>query len=55
MNLFDLIKEQVTTREAAERYGLKVSHKGMCKCPFHDDTFMTSGIFTKLLLSQQAR
>lgn len=37
MNLFDLIKEQVTTREAAERYGLKVSHKGMCKCPFHDD------------------
>lgn len=37
MNLFDTIKEQLTTREAAEHYGLKVGHTGMCRCPFHDD------------------
>ena len=37
MNLFPLVKAAVTTRQAAERYGLKVSHNGMTCCPFHDD------------------
>lgn len=37
MTLFEHIKDQVTTRDAAERYGLQVSRHGMCKCPFHDD------------------
>ena len=37
MNLFDAVKDNVTTRQAAERYGLRVGHGGMCKCPFHDD------------------
>ena len=37
MNLFSLIKESVTTRQAAEFYGLKVSRNGMTCCPFHPD------------------
>ena len=37
MNLFSAVKDGVTTREAAERYGLRVSRSGMCCCPFHND------------------
>ncbi len=37
MNLFEAVKNSVTTRQAAERYGLRVGHGGMCRCPFHDD------------------
>lgn len=37
MNLFAKVKDTLTTRAAAERYGIKVNHKGMCRCPFHDD------------------
>ena len=37
MNLYQSIKDNVTTREAAERYGIYVSHNGMCNCPFHND------------------
>ena len=37
MSLFETVKDNVTTRQAAELYGLKVGHGGMCKCPFHDD------------------
>ena len=34
MTLYETVKANVTTLQAAERYGLKVSHSGMCKCPF---------------------
>ena len=37
MNLYQRIKAAVTTRQAAENYGLKVSPSGMALCPFHDD------------------
>ena len=37
MSIFSAIREQVTAREAAEYYGLKVSRKGMACCPFHED------------------
>lgn len=37
MSVFDAVKEAVTTREAAERYGLKTSSSGMICCPFHSD------------------
>lgn len=37
MNIFKEIKEHVTARQAAERYGLKVGRNGMACCPFHDD------------------
>lgn len=36
-NLFTTVKAVVTTRQAAEYYGLKVSRNGMTCCPFHDD------------------
>ena len=35
--LFNRVKSQVTTRQAAERYGVQVNHSGMACCPFHDD------------------
>ena len=37
MTLFEKVKSNVTTLQAAERYGLKVGHGGMCRCPFHND------------------
>ena len=37
MSIYETIKNQVTTRQAADRYGLKVGRNGMCKCPFHND------------------
>ena len=37
MNLFEAVKQSVTTRQAAERYGLKVNRNGMTVCPFHND------------------
>ena len=36
-NLFTTVKAAVTTRQATEYYGLKVSRNGMTCCPFHDD------------------
>jgi hypothetical protein len=37
MNVFEAVKQSVTTRQAAESYGVKVSRHGMACCPFHDD------------------
>ena len=37
MNIFQEVKEQVTARQVAERYGLKVRQNGMACCPFHND------------------
>lgn len=37
MSLFQTIKAAVTTRQAAESFGLAVSKDGMALCPFHDD------------------
>lgn len=36
-NIFQTIKNTITTREAAEFYGLKVGRNGMACCPFHPD------------------
>ena len=38
MNVFEAVKQSVTTRRAAERYGIHVNRNGMCVCPFHNDT-----------------
>ena len=38
MNIFETVKQSVTTRQAAERYGIRVERNGMCRCPFHDDS-----------------
>ena len=37
MRLFESIRENVTTRQVAEYYGLRVNRNGMACCPFHDD------------------
>ena len=37
MNIFTEIKEKVTAKVVAERYGLKVSRNQMACCPFHPD------------------
>ena len=37
MRIFEIIKENVNLREAAERYGVEVNHYGMALCPFHND------------------
>lgn len=37
MSIFHAIKENITLRQAAERYGLPVNSKGMTRCPFHED------------------
>ncbi len=37
MSTYERIKQTVTTRQAAERYGLSVNRSGMTKCPFHED------------------
>ena len=37
MSTYARIKQTVTTRQAAERYGLSVNRGGMARCPFHED------------------
>ncbi len=37
MNIFETVKNSVSTRQAAERYGIKVNRNGMARCPFHND------------------
>ena len=37
LNIFKTVKENVTTRQAAEYYGLEVKRNGMTCCPFHND------------------
>ena len=37
MSTYARIKQTVTTRQAAERYGLSVNQSGMARCPFHAD------------------
>ncbi len=37
MNVFEAVKGNVTARQAAEMYGIKVNRNGMACCPFHDD------------------
>ena len=36
-NIFEQIKQNISARDAAERYGLPVTRYGMCPCPFHQD------------------
>ena len=37
MSIYTQIKETVSVKEAAERYGLSVTRHGMARCPFHED------------------
>ncbi len=37
MNLFQIVKSQLRTRDVALFYGIEVNHSGKALCPFHDD------------------
>lgn len=37
MKFFETVKQSVTTKQAAEAYGLEVDKHGMAICPFHED------------------
>ena len=37
MNVYEAVKNTVTTRQAAEYYEIKVTGRGMARCPFHHD------------------
>lgn len=37
MTVFDVIKENLTTRQIIANEGFYISRNGMMKCPFHDD------------------
>ena len=37
MNVFEAVKQSVTTRQAASFYGIRVGRNGMACCPFHND------------------
>ena len=37
LNIFSEVKEQLTTRQVAESYGLRIRKNGVACCPFHDD------------------
>jgi len=37
LNVFEAVKQSVTTRQAAEHYGIRIGRNGMACCPFHND------------------
>ncbi len=37
MNIFEQVKESITTKQAAMHYGLNVNQNDMVCCPFHND------------------
>jgi len=46
-NLFEVVKQSVTVREAAEMYGIAVGRGGMACCPFHDDRHPSMKVDTR--------
>ena len=47
MTKFETIKELVTVPQAAERYGLNVTHGNMCLCPFHGEKTPSMKLYEK--------
>ena len=35
MNIFEAVKQSVTTQQAAGHFGIRAGRNGMCRCPFH--------------------
>ena len=46
-SVFEVVKQSVTTREAAEHYGIAVGRGGMACCPFHDDRHPSMKVDTR--------
>ena len=53
MNVFEVVKENVTARQAAEAYGLKVGRTGMACCPFHSDKSPSMKVKVKFFAPRQ--
>ena len=46
-SVFEVVKQSVTVREAAELYGIAVGRGGMACCPFHDDRHPSMKVDTR--------
>ena len=46
-SVFEVVKQSVTVREAAEMYGIEVKRGGMACCPFHDDRHPSMKVDTR--------
>ena len=46
-SVFEVVKQSVTVREAAEMYGIVVGRGGMACCPFHDDRHPSMKVDTR--------
>lgn len=44
MNVFDVVRENVTARQGAEYYGIRINRDGMACCPFHDNRHPINGV-----------
>lgn len=59
MSIFEIVKETVSIRQAAECYGLKSNRNNMACCPFHNDRASEleteRGLFFLLRLRSQGR
>lgn len=46
-DIFRCVKAQVTTRQAAEKYGIALGRNGMARCPFHADNIPSMKVDTR--------
>ena len=46
-SVFEVVKQSVTAREAAELYGIAVGRGGMACCPFHDERHPSMKVDTR--------
>lgn len=54
MNVFEAVRESgITTRQAAERCGIKINRNGMAVCPFHNDNNVNAGYCYHLFWENQ--
>ena len=44
MRIFEIVKENVNLREAAELYGIDVNRYSKALCPFHNDRHPRRGL-----------
>lgn len=51
MNIFSEVKEQLTTRQVAESYGLRIRKNGVACCPFHDDRHPSMKVGIKIIIA----
>ena len=55
MNVFEAVKQNLTTRQAAELYGIPVNRHGMAVCPFHNDKNPSMKVDKRFIVSLAKR